>query len=357
MIEEQAESKDGKRSQKNLKGTLQDNEEQFRLFVSSVKDYAIFQMDLQGTVITWNPGVGHLLGYAEDDFIGIPASQLFTPEDTAINEAQIEIETARTAGRAEDERWHVRKDGSRFFASGILTAVYDDARQLQGFAKIMRDVTERKVAEEQIRLSLREKDTLLKEVHHRVKNNLQLITSLLKLQSEHIKDGEALRLMEEMYGRIHSIAATHELLYQSDHLAQLNFGEYLQKITRDLFGFYKVDFQKVKLQTEIRSADLNITQAVPCGLIVNELVTNCLKHAFPNSQAGLLRVSLEGDEEQFLLTVEDNGVGLPENVDPYQTSSMGLQLVNLLVEQLQGTMTFDRSAGAKFSILFSAREV
>ena len=344
-------------NRKRAEKALRESEGQFRLFVASVQDYAMFQMDLGGKITSWNPGVENLLGYAEQEFIGQPAARLYTPEDVASGEAGNELETARTAGSAIDERWHVRKDGSRFFASGVLTAIHDESGQLRGFAKIMRDITASQRIGEQLRSSLKEKETLLKEIHHRVKNNLQVITSLLKLQSDFIRDAHSLSLFEEMYGRVRSIAAIHEMLYRSDNLARLDFGAYLQKVTQDLFAFYKVDTQKTRLRMNIRhAAYLDISQAVPCGLIVNELITNSLKHAFVDSRPALVHVSLEGDEDRFVLTVADNGIGLPADLDPHQTVSMGLQLVNLLVDQLQATLTIDRNQGTRFSIAFSARE-
>jgi two-component sensor histidine kinase len=180
-----------------------------------------------------------------------------------------------------------------------------------------------------------------------------VITSLLRLQSDSIRDPQTLKLFDEMYGRVRSIAAIHELLYRSDNLARLEFGTYLQKITRDLIAFYKVDTQKIKVRSNIHSAFLDITQAVPCGLIVNELVTNCLKHAFVDGRPGLIQASLETKGDRIVLTVADNGVGLPKDLDPYQPASMGLQLVNLLVDQIEGTLAIDRNQGTRVSIMFA----
>lgn len=338
---------------KRSEDALRESDERFRLFVKSVQDYAMFQMDLSGRITTWNPGVQRLLGYEQEEFVGQHSSRLFTPEDMAAGEAERELETTRATGHAQDERWHVRKDGSRFFASGVLTAIQDESGRLRGFAKIMRDVTERQAAEERIRSSLAEKETLLKEIHHRVKNNLQVITSLLKLQSDAVRDPQAIELFDEMYGRVRSIAAIHEMLYRSDNLARLDFGAYLQKITQDLIAFYRVDPQKIRVHTNVHSAFLDITQAVPCGLIVNELITNSLKHAFVDNRPGLIQVSLVKNEREVELTVADNGVGLPLEIEPGQAVSMGLQLVYLLVDQIQGKLVIDRSQGTRVAIRFA----
>ena len=171
-----------------------------------------------------------MLGYAEHEVIGQHVNLLFTPEDVANGQANEELRRARETGRSDDTRWHVRKDQTRFFATGVMTAVLDDTGQQQGFAKILQDITLRKAAEEELRRSLREKEVLLREVHHRVKNNLQVITSLLNLQAGHLQSAEAAAVLEEMRARVHSLAAIHELLYQAKDFSSIDFGEYLLRL-------------------------------------------------------------------------------------------------------------------------------
>jgi two-component system CheB/CheR fusion protein len=339
-------------SRTNALKALRDSEERFRLFVTSVHDYALFQTDLAGRITAWNPGAERLLGFTEEEILGEPAQRLYTPEDQMRGEAEKEMETARLTGRAEDERWHVRKDGSRFFASGILAAVRDDNGRLRGFAKIMRDITERRTAEEQIRTSLREKEVLLKEIHHRVKNNLQVITSLLRLQAEFISDRKAVGLFEEMHSRVKSIATIHEMLYAAHDLGKVDFGAYSQRLTRDLLLLYNVNPSKVGLRVEMQDSYLDISQAVPLGLIVNELLTNALKYGFPDERTGLIHMSLESSDSRGVLSVSDNGIGLPAEVNPKQTTTMGLQLVTLLTDQLDGTLVVNRHQGTRFTISF-----
>lgn len=337
---------------------LRETQESFRLFVESVREYAMFQTDPAGMITTWNPGAERLLGYTEQEILGRTIDKLFTREDVEKGEPETEREVARERGSSLDVRWHVRKDGSQFFASGILTAVRDDSGRLRGFAKVMRDITAERQAEEQVRQSLKEKDTLLKEIHHRVKNNLQVIISLIQLQSEYVRDSAAVQAFEEMHNRIRSIAAIHELLYASSDISHINFAQYIEKIARDLFAFHHTRLDHVRLRTDISDVALDLTQAVPCGLIVNELLSNSLEHAFPNKRPGLVKIILgrEGNECKF--SVADNGCGLPAHVDPLdplQASSMGLQLVRLLVEQLQGRMEVDRSQGTRFTIAFPCK--
>jgi len=336
----------------NAVKALKESDERFRLFVTSVHDYALFQTDLTGRITAWNPGAERLLGFTEEEILGEAAQRLYTPEDQMRGEAEKEMETARQTGKAEDERWHVRKDGSRFFASGILAAVHDDNGRLRGFAKIMRDITERRTVDEQIRTSLREKEVLLKEIHHRVKNNLQVITSLLRLQSEFISDRQAVGLFEEMHARVRSIATIHEMLYAAHDLGKVDFGAYSQRLTRDLLLLYNVNPSKVGLRVEMQDAYLNISQAVPLGLIVNELLTNALKYGFPDERTGLIHMSLESSDSRGVLSVSDNGIGLPAEVNPKQTTTMGLQLVTLLTDQLDGTLVVNRHQGTRFTISF-----
>lgn len=338
---------------------LRESEARFRMFVESVRDYALFQTDVNGVISAWNIGAERLLGYTEAEMIGQPFARTFTPEDIASGRPEREIERAREDGTAQDERWHFRKDGGRFFASGVLTSVLDSAGRLRGFAKIMRDVTERHQAEHQLqeqqrqlRASLAEKEVLLKEIHHRVKNNLQIIASLLGLQSEFVENAEARKLLSEMNTRVRSIAAIHELLYAAGDFSRIEFSRYVDKLVRDVIALYGSSTPHVQVSVEAEPLLLQITEAVPCGLIVNELLTNAFKHAFPEGRPGQIKVIFHSAEAECLLEVRDNGIGLPENIDPHTMNTMGLQLLHLLVQQLSGTLDVTRDSGTQFAIRF-----
>jgi PAS domain S-box-containing protein len=333
----------------------QETEERFRLFVDSVRDYALFQMDLSGRITSWNSGAERLLGYSENEIADQPGARLFTPEDIKRGEPEAELETARRTGKSDSERWHIRKDGSRFFASGVLTTVRDEAGRLRGFAKVMRDITDRRKAEEQIRGSLREKEILLKEIHHRVKNNLQMIASLLSLQSEYLGHSKAVDLLEDMKGRVRSIAAIHEMLYGSADLSRIDFARYLNTLAKDLLAFYSAAAGRVRLNIHSEPVFMDITQAVPSGLVVNELLTNSLKHAFPDSRAGSIEVSFTCPAEECTLEISDDGIGLPSKLDPHNSASMGFQLLMLLVQQLKGKLRIDRGSGTRFTIVFAKK--
>lgn len=212
---------------------------------------------------------------------------------------------------------------------------------------------ERREAIEQIELSLKEKEVLLKEIHHRVKNNLQIICSLLNLQAEVIEDPRVSEIFRESQSRIQSMALIHEKLYHSEDLASVNFCDYLNDLVTNLRYSYQVNLDSLLLTLKIEQIELDIDTAIPCGLIVNELVSNALKYAFSPSDPGELRIELYavGDRE-YTLIVSDTGVGFPPELDFRQTKSLGLQLVNSLVKQLEGSIELNRDKGTEFKIWF-----
>jgi len=202
------------------------------------------------------------------------------------------------------------------------------------------DVTERKKAESQLKASLGEKEVLLKEIHHRVKNNLQIISSLLNLQAGYLQDNQAIELFQVSQSRIESMALIHEKLYQSKDLAQINLAEYIQDLVDSLFCSYEVRLKAIAVKLNIDDILVNLDTAIPCGLIINELVLNSLKHAFPSGKPGEIYISgmTSDSDNKFILIVGDNGIGLPPDFDFRNTESLGLQLVNILANQLEGTI-------------------
>ena len=215
-----------------------------------------------------------------------------------------------------------------------------------------REVIKRKKAEEKIKASLREKDVLVQEIHHRVKNNMQIISSIIKLQSKHIKDKQALEFCKSIQNRIHSMAIIHDRFYKSKDFARLNFAEYVQSQTGYLIGMYGIDLKAINLNLKIKNVFLDINTAIPCGLIINELVSNSLKHAFPDGRKGEIKVAMHLlNKNEIELIVSDDGVGIPEEVDFRTNESLGLHLVTILAEdQLHGEIKLDRTKGSNFSI-------
>jgi PAS domain S-box-containing protein len=228
-----------------------------------------------------------------------------------------------------------------------------DTGAIKGVIEYVRDITERMRAEEALKASLREKEVLLKEIHHRVKNNMQVISSLLSLQSRHLEDPKAIGMFKDSQHRIRSMALVHEKLYQSKDLSRIDFGQYLQNLVVYLVHSYQVDSGRVQLKIDVREAALDINTAIPCGLVVNELVTNALKHAFPGGRKGEVRVTLRpGADGRFTLTVGDNGVGWPRGADFRKTDTLGMQLVTMLVDQLDGEIELKKKPGTVFRISF-----
>ena len=215
------------------------------------------------------------------------------------------------------------------------------------------DITEQKLAEEALRSSLREKEVLLQEVHHRVKNNLQVISSLLDLQSQNLKDQKTLEIFRESYNRVKSMALLHDKLYQSQSLDKIDFPEYVTTLTSYLLMSYGVNLDLIKVNINIEQVFLSIDTALTCGLIINELISNSLKYAFPKEKGGLLEIKLSCESNQkFLLTVKDNGVGFPQNMNFKTTTTLGLKLVDVLTKQLEGDLELDQSQGTEFKIKF-----
>jgi PAS domain S-box-containing protein len=233
---------------------------------------------------------------------------------------------------------------------------YDETGKPVRMTGISLDISDRKQAETQIKESLREKELLLQEIHHRVKNNLQVISSLLDLQSHYIKDRVMLEVFRESCNRVKSMALVHEQLYQSRDCARINFVEYIQNLTNYLFRVYGVNSEKITLELDVDDITLNINTAIPCGLIISELVSNALKYAFPNSKEGIVKIAIDyhKDNNYLTLMVRDNGIGFSINSSINNVKSLGLQIVKVLTNQLDGTLEITHRVGTEFRISFSA---
>jgi len=219
--------------------------------------------------------------------------------------------------------------------------------------KRKKDLDRKSEGEEKIKESLKEKEVMLREIHHRVKNNMQIIISLLRLQAREAKSDEASEMFRKSQSRIMTMALIHEKLYRSENLSEIEFGSYIKILIDHLLSSYAVNPNKFHLETDIKNIFLDINRAIPCGLIINELVTNSITHAFPEDKEGSIKVAMSRTEDDhYMLTVNDDGVGFPEGINIRDARSLGLQLVNDLVLQLHGSIEIERKKGTKYTILF-----
>ncbi len=305
-------------------------------------------------IMRFNHAFERLTGMDAKSVVGEPLDILF-PDDRR-EEAMRHIR--RTA---EGERWEVVEIAIRRTDETVRIVLWnsaniyaDDDTTLLATIAQGTDITERKQAEDEIRASLEEKEVLLKEIHHRVKNNLQVISSLLNLQLSQVKDRQAVEMFREGRDRVRSMAFIHEGLYRSEHLSTVDFTGYVRALTGSLFRSYGISSNTVALKISAGDAVLGIETAVPCGLIINELVSNSLKHAFPEGRKGEIRVGFHSERDnRFVLTINDNGLGFPADVDFRNAQSLGMQLVCTLVNQIDGAIELHREHGTEFRIAFT----
>jgi PAS domain S-box-containing protein len=318
---------------------------------------AIISIDSGQRIVLFNQGAEKTFGYTREEILGekldvlLPHRFLESHRDH-IQEFSISPVAARTMGERR-EIFGRRKGGIDFPAEASISK----ARVGDGwlFTVILRDITARKIADEAIRASLREKEVLLKEIHHRVKNNLQVVSSLLGLQSRTITDSTTRKAFQESQNRVHSMALIHESLYQSENLSKINFPAYIDQLAAHLFRSYGADPARIRISASIGDLRLPIDTAVPCGLIVNELVSNSLKYAFPGERSGVIRIEMREDGcGRIRLEVSDDGIGLPEGIDFRSTRSLGLRLVRTLADQLGGTTEMASAPGARITITFQS---
>lgn len=335
---------------------LRKSEKQYRTLIDQSND-AIYLLH-QDRFLIVNEKFTEIFGYTLDD-MNEPSFQfndMISPESLHI----IEERKRRVAeGKPIEPVYEftaLTKSGKALECETSTSYLdYGDSVATQG---IIRDITERKQNEEKIKTSLREKEVLLKEIHHRVKNNLQIIASLINLQSRQINDPEMKAIYNDIKHRVHTMALIHEGLYRSGNFARISFDEYLGSLTRHLYQAYHSESIATDISLNIDDISLDIEQAIPCGLIVNELLTNAFKHAFPDDKKDAkIDISFRKKASVLSLSVKDNGIGIPQEIDISKTDSLGLRLVNILaVDQLEGSLEVKRSGGTAITIKFKGRK-
>lgn len=312
--------------------------------------------DEDGLIVFNNAALERMFGYNPEELRGKHVNVLnsYPPDENSRILAQISHHVT-THGIWSGEIRNRRKEGDIFTTWASISLLEMSGRKY--FVCVQEDITEKKRADEQIKNSLREKDVLLKEIHHRVKNNLQVISSLLNLQSGYIQDNQTHELFRESQNRVRTMALIHEKLYQSQDLARIDFGEYVLSLVSMLFRSYGTTSGSIKLETRIDPVFLNIDTAIPVGLLINELLSNSLKHAFPADQGGTICIDFHAhDGDQFVLIFRDDGVGVPQEFDLDKAPSLGLRLVKILTNQIGGELTFHRNGGTEFKIIFKEQK-
>ncbi|MBI5687994.1 MAG: PAS domain S-box protein [Verrucomicrobia bacterium] len=344
---------------RRIQQALRESEQRFRVLVHGVKDYAIYMLDPEGRVMNWTEAAEATTGYQTEEIVGQDFSRFFTPEDRERGKPAEALRGAAEAGRWEEESWRVRKDGSRLYVSTVLTALHDEQGRLTGFATVTRDITERKRVEEmkrkeeQMAEALRREVLLRREIHHRVKNSLQIVSSLLFLHAQSIGDPRLEEILNESRSRVTSIALIHEKLYRAGNATKIDFADYIQDLVRDVFQALRINRAMIAPRIETQPVLVGVDVAVPCGLIVTELVSNALRHAFPGARTGEVAVELHPNGHDTLtLRVSDNGQGMPKDFDWQHTRTLGLQLVNDLARQLDGNIKFESGPGTAVTITF-----
>ena len=335
---------------KRAEEELKSSEERLKVLFEYAPD-GYYLNDLKGNFVDGNKAAEEIVGYKREELIGKNFLKLtLLPPEQIPKAAAVLAKNAMGMSSGPDEFTLNRKDGNQVLVEiNTFPVKFKRKTLVLGCA---RDITQRKKAEEKLKASVEEKGVMLREIHHRVKNNMQIVSSLLRLQAQNIKNRKLLGMFNEAYNRIKSMALIHEGLYGSKDLANINFAEYVKKITTHLFSVYHRISKRIKLKLKVREIYFDINTAIPCGLIINELVTNSLKHAFIEGESGEISVKIEKSHDKFTMFVKDTGKGFPKDLDFLSAKTLGMQLVTDLVDQLDGRIRLYRKNGTKFKITF-----
>lgn len=310
--------------------------------------------DREGVILWSNPAFSRLTGYTEEEVIGR------TPRvvKSGVHPAEFYASLWNTIISGEVWRGEVtnrRKDGSLYTEEMTITPVRNSFAVITNFIAIKQDVSGRKKAEEDLRRSLQEKEMLLREIHHRVKNNFQIIVSLINLQSHPIVEKGTRGIFRDIINRIRAMALVHERLYGSNNITSIDMGKYAGTLASEILRSFNTDSMKINIGFELEQVILGIDQAVPCGLIINEILTNSFKHAFPPDFTGKPGITLKmhmHDGKTAEIRIDDNGIGLPAGTDFRNSKSFGMQLIAILEEQIGGTIEQFTTTGTHYRIRF-----
>ncbi|TVQ10513.1 MAG: PAS domain S-box protein [Balneolaceae bacterium] len=325
------------------------NEKQRALIQAS--PLAIITVDEKGKVYSSNVAATSLFGWEESEMAGRALPMIHRQSKKEHTRLQEKILSGH--GISSGELKGVRKDGTQVDISVSMAPIMNANNDVVAFIEIISDITEQKRSEKMIKDSLHEKEVLLKEIHHRVKNNMAIISGLLHLKADLVESEDTRILLHESSNRIRSMAMIHEMLYQNETFASIDFGSYIKSLVETIDDFYNQEQSNVSIEIDSANIYLDINDAVPCGLILNELITNAYKHAFNGKKKGWIKVSFIRKGNEFVLTVKDNGKGLPHQLNLENANSLGMNLITGLTSQLKGTLDFKNGKGATFTLRFS----
>jgi len=324
--------------------------------ILDVADDAIITTDEGGEVLAFNKGAEKIFGYSAQEVLGRNLEMLLPMRHREAHPRHMEgFVKSPTVSRPMAQRgaiYGLRKDGKEFPAQAAISKVMDGDRVI--LTAFLRDISERVDSEKQLRQALQEREVLLGEIHHRVRNNLQVISSLLNLQARTTDDQYVRQAFEESQSRVQSMALIHQQLYEANSFSAVDLGDYVRRLAGHLFRSFGDSTEHIQLELDIEGVSLAVDRAAPCGLIINELLSNSLKYAFLDNRPGRIYIRAERQpNESILLTMGDDGPGLPPDVGLWNTKTLGLRLVRTLVRQIDGELELGEPPGAEFRIRFA----
>lgn len=319
---------------------------------------AMLLVNSSGAIEMANSQTEALLGYTIEELLGSPVDLLVPEHQRADHGRYLSAMFAAPHTRRMTERIDIRaehRDGHLIPVEIALNPMEIKGRTVM-LASVS-DITERTLREQRINAALREKDLLLQEIHHRVKNNLQVVQSLLALEAGRFTDPAVKAMLADSQNRMQSMALIHQSLYQSKDFGEVNLREFLEQLIPNLVNSFAIDSSRIQIELAISDAVLSINKAVPCGLLANELITNVFKHAFPKGRAGTVNIALQRvGADRAQLSITDDGVGMDDHIDPETADTLGISLIHLLARQLNGTLTISRRSPTRFSVEFPLNE-
>jgi PAS domain S-box-containing protein len=328
---------------------LIESEEKYRNLVESIEE-GMTIVDKNMNFVFVNNAACKIFGYSRTEMLRMNALDILPEENRELIREQ---HVLRMKGESSTyENWNIRKDGQLRLMK-ISSSPYIEKGEIISTISLFSDVTEIRESEEMIKASLREKEVMLQEIYHRVKNNMQIISSMLKLQSRYINKENALEVFKNSQNRVKSMSLIHEKLYRSNDLSRIDINDYLTSLIKQLFISYRANLTGIRYEIECDSVNINISTSIPCGLIVNELVTNAMKHAFRDRKEGLVRIKLkEISNKLYRLEIGNDGTAFPADFDIQNAPSFGLQLVEILRHQLHADFQIEHHNGVNFIFTF-----